>query len=80
MKKFSDLREAYYGKGKKLQNEKTIFNKKLMGVPVKISSYTDKGKTKFCVYIDGDKLDVYNSEREAMKTANEFVKQYRKSR
>ena len=30
--------------------------------------------------IDGDKLDVYKTEREAMKTANEFVKQYRKSR
>ena len=78
MKKFSDLREAYINK--KLQNEKTLFNKKLRGIPVKISSYTDKGRKYFCLYIDGDKLDVYKSEREAMKTANEFVKQYRKSR
>ena len=70
MKKFNEIRES----------QKAVFNKKLMGVPVKISSIKSKGKTSFSLYIDGNKLDDYKSEKEAMMTAKEFVKQYRKSK
>ena len=55
MKTFLDIREAYVKK--KLPNEKIVLNKKLMGVPVKISSYTERGRKQYCLYIDGDKLD-----------------------
>ena len=43
-------------------------------------SFIDKGIKKYGLYIDGDKLDNYKSEREAMLSANEFIKQYRKSK
>ena len=31
----------------------------------------------FCVYIDGDKLDVYKSQKEAEKAGMTFLKQYK---
>ena len=31
----------------------------------------------FVTYIDGDRLDVYRSQREAEKAASEFMKQYK---
>ena len=34
-------------------------------------------KNKFVAYIDGDRLDVYNTQREAEKAATEFMKQYK---
>jgi len=36
-----------------------------------------KEKNGFVVYIDGDRLDDYKSQKEAEKMAKEFVKQYR---
>ena len=42
-------------------------------VPVKIT----KEKNDFVVYIDGDRLDSYKSQKEAEKMAKEFVKQYK---
>ena len=50
-----------------------VFNKKINRIPVMIH----KEKNKFVVYIDGDRLDAYNSQREAEKMAKEFVKQYK---
>jgi len=52
---------------------KTVFDKKINRVPVKIHNE----KNKFVVYIDGDRLDAYNSQKEAEKAANEFMKQYK---
>ena len=36
-----------------------------------------KDKGEFVVYIDGDRLDGYKTQREAEKMAKEFVKQYK---
>ena len=69
MKTFLQLRELT---GRKPIG-KPVFNKKINRVPVKIHNE----KNKFVVYIDGDRLDAYNSQREAEKAAIEFMKQYR---
>ena len=50
-----------------------VFNKKLGRVPVKIH----KEKNGFVVYIDGDRLDAYKTQKEAERMAKEFVKQYK---
>ena len=69
MKTFSQIRELA---GRKPIG-KVVFDKKINRVPVKIHNE----KNKFVVYIDGDRLDAYNSQREAEKAANEFMKQYK---
>jgi len=69
MKTFLQLRELT---GRKPIG-KPVFDKKINRVPVKIHNE----KNKFVVYIDGDRLDAYNSQREAEKAAIEFMKQYR---
>ena len=61
MKQFKDIRE------------RTVYNKKINRVPVKI----EKKSNKFIAYVDGDKLDTYTSQKEAEKMAAEFVKQYK---
>jgi hypothetical protein len=65
MKTFGQLREKYKPKGK------VVFNKKIGKVPVQIVK-EPKG---FCVYIDGDKLDVFKTQKEAEKTAQTVVKE-----
>jgi hypothetical protein len=50
-----------------------VFNKKIGKMPVMIH----KEKAGFVVYIDGDRLDAYKTQREAEKMAKEFVKQYK---
>lgn len=50
-----------------------IFNKKIDRIPVVIR----KEKNDFVVYIDGDRLDAYKTQREAERMAKEFVKQYK---
>ena len=50
-----------------------VFNKKIGRMPVKIT----KEKAGFVVYIDGDRLDAYKTQREAERMAAEFVKQYK---
>ncbi|MBL6771419.1 MAG: hypothetical protein ISQ22_08620 [Rhizobiales bacterium] len=69
MKTFLQLRELT---GRKPIG-KPVFDKKINRVPVKIHNE----KNKFVVYIDGDRLDAYNSQKEAEKAATEFMKQYR---
>jgi hypothetical protein len=61
MKTFQQIREG----------AKVVFNKKISKVPVKIVK-EPKG---FCVYIDGDKLDVFKSQAEAEKTAKTVIKE-----
>tara|TARA_B100000941_G_C28397686_1_gene496307 strand:- start:363 stop:581 length:219 start_codon:yes stop_codon:yes gene_type:complete len=69
MKTFLDLRELA---GRKPEG-KMVFNKKMKGVKVVIH----KERNGFVAYIDGDRLDVYRSQREAEKAASEFMKQYK---
>jgi len=69
MKTFLQLRELT---GRKPIG-KPVFDKKINRIPVKIHNE----KNKFVVYIDGDRLDAYNSQKEAEKAAIEFMKQYR---
>ena len=69
MKTFVELRELA---GRKPSGD-IIFNKKINRVPVKIT----KEMNRFVVYIDGDRLDAYRSQKEAKKMAKEFVKQYK---
>tara|TARA_Y100001973_G_C5087772_1_gene275803 strand:- start:35 stop:244 length:210 start_codon:yes stop_codon:yes gene_type:complete len=69
MKTFSDLREAKsYGR--------PVFNKRIGKIKMTIVKEL-KG---FCVYIDGDKLDVYRTKREAEKAGTTFIKQYKGSK
>lgn len=51
----------------------TVYSKKISGVPVEIS----KEGSKFVVFIDGDKLDSYSTQKEAEKMASQFVKTYK---
>ena len=72
MKSFQKLRNATSKK------EKIVSKKRINNIPVQVSNFIDKGIKKYGLYIDGDKLDNYKSERDAMLSANEFIKQYRK--
>ena len=69
MKTFVQLRELA---GRKPHGD-MVFNKRFDRVPVMIH----KEKNMFVVYIDGDRLDAYRSQKEAEKMAKEFVKQYK---
>lgn len=61
MVNFKQIREA----------TKTVFNKKIDRVPVKITKDT-KG---FTLFIDGDRLDTFKSQAEAEKTAKTVIKE-----
>ena len=69
MKSFLELRELT---GRKPEG-KMVFNKKMKGVKVMVH----KEKNGFVAYIDGDRLDMYKSQKEAEKAASEFMKQYK---
>lgn len=66
MKKFSELRK------KKLPGEQ-VSSFKVDRIPVAVNK--DKGK--FVVYVDGDRLDSYRTQKEAEKAATTFVKQFK---
>jgi len=65
MKSFSDIREAY--------TKKPVVSKKIGKIKMTIVK-EPKG---FCVYIDGEKLDVYRNQKEAEKAGMTFIKQYK---
>ena len=69
MKTFSQLRELACRK----PEGKMVFNKKVKGVKAMIH----KDRNGFVDYIDGDRLDVYKTQREAEKAITEFMKQYK---
>ena len=69
IKTFKDIRELT---GRKPIGD-IVFNKKINRIPVKIH----KERNVFVVYIDGDRLDSYKTQREAERMAKEFVKQYK---
>lgn len=68
-KTFKHIRELA---GRKPKGD-VVVNTKIDRIPVKIT----KEKNDFVVYIDGDRLDSYKSQKEAEKMAKEFVKQYK---
>jgi len=69
MKTFKDIREAK-SKGKMPPGDH-VFDKKVGKVHVMVHK-DNKG---FAVYIDGDKLDTYKTQREAEKMGVEFAKE-----
>lgn len=73
MKKFSDLRElaGRKPKGEVVSNE-TL---RVRGNKIKVQIRKDMGK--FTVYIDGDVLDAYRTQKEAEKASKTFLKQYK---
>ena len=69
MKTFVQLREKL---GRRPSGQ-MVYNKKIKNIPVMIH----KEKSGFVVYIDGDRLDAYKTQRKAEKTAQQFVKSYK---
>ena len=69
MRTFLQLRESA---GRKPEG-KMVFNKRVKGVKAMIH----KERNGFVAYIDGDRLDVYRTQREAEKAISEFMKQYK---
>jgi len=67
MKLFTELRN-------KMPPGEHVSGFKVDRIPVMV--HKDKGK--FVAYVDGDKLDVYRSQKEAEKAATQFVKQFGK--
>ena len=70
MKKFSQLRELT---GRKPEGQ-VVVNKKMGRIQVMVY----KERNGFVAYIDGDRLDLYKTKREAEKAATEFVKVLKK--
>ena len=50
-----------------------VFDKRIKRIPAKIY----KDVSGFTVYIDGDRLDSYKTQREAENMMNQFVKTYK---
>ena len=74
MKSFAEIREATkvnrgMSPGKPLQGE-IVFKKKMGKYPVAIN----KDKDGFHTYIDGDFLDTFRSQPDAMKAVNTMLK------
>jgi len=70
MKTFVQIRELA---GRK-PSGKQVVNKRVG--KIKIEVY--KEPSGFVAYVDGDRLDRYRNEKEALKAAEEFVKAYNK--
>jgi len=69
MKTFTELRELT---GRKPEGQ-MVFNKTIKG----IKTMVHKERNGFVSYIDGDRLDVYKTQKEAEKAIAEFMKQYK---
>jgi|TARA_B110000967_G_C18506237_1_gene374094 hypothetical protein len=50
-----------------------VFDKKIKRIPVLIVK--DKGTLPFVVYIDGDRLDAFKSQKDAEKSAEKVIKE-----
>jgi hypothetical protein len=66
MKTFQQIRE------KKMPAGEHVFDKKINGHTVMVH----KDKKGFSVYIDGDKLDTFKSQKEAEKAGIAFAKEF----
>lgn len=70
MKTFGQIREL---SGRK-PSGKLVTNKRFGKIKVEVY----KEPSGFVVYVDGDRLDRYRNEKEALKAAEEFIKAYNK--
>jgi hypothetical protein len=68
MKKFQDIRE----KRAKMPPGEHVFDKKVNRHTVMVH----KNKGKFDVFIDGDKLDTFKTQKEAEKAGIAFAKEF----
>jgi hypothetical protein len=59
-------------KGRKPKGD-VVFDKKVKKLPVLITK--EKGSLPFVVYIDGDRLDAFKSQKDAEKSAMQVVKE-----
>lgn len=53
----------------KLNESNVVYSKKINRIPVEIR----KVGSKFETYVDGDKLDTYKSEKQAIAMAKQFI-------
>jgi hypothetical protein len=59
-------------KGRKPKGE-VVFDKKVKRIPVLITK--EKGTLPFVVYIDGDRLDAFKSQKDAERSAMRVIKE-----
>jgi hypothetical protein len=59
-------------KGRKPKGE-VVFDKKVKRIPVLITK--EKGTLPFVVYIDGDRLDAFKSQKDAERSAMKVIKE-----
>ena len=64
MKTLKNLREA-------VKKERTVYKRKYMGFNLEIIQRYDK----FEAYVDGEKLDTYDTKKHAMKMIMQFVRE-----
>jgi len=72
MKTYKDLLSELAGRK---QDGEVVFNKKVNRIPVKIVKDDKLGNMPFVVYIDGDRLDAFKSQKDAEKSAMKVVKE-----
>ena len=70
MKTYRDILSEL--KGRKPKGD-VVFQKKIKRIPVLITK--EKGTLPFVVYIDGDRLDAFKSQKDAEKSAIKVVKE-----
>lgn len=58
---------------KKKPKGDVVFDKKIKRIPVLIVK--EKGTLPFVVYIDGDRLDAFKSQKDAEKSATKVIKE-----
>lgn len=68
IKTFKNIRETL---SEQKMSGKSVFKKSMGGVKVQINQDDDG----FSVYIDGEYLDTYDTQKEAESTAKEFIDQ-----
>lgn len=72
MKTYKDLLSELAGRK---QDGEVVFNKKVNRIPVKIMKDDKLSNMPFVVYIDGDRLDAFKSQKDAEKSAMKVVKE-----
>lgn len=64
MKNFKDFRD---------KKERPVYSKRVDGITVEVF----KNSGRFEAFVDGDMLDSYKSQNDAVRAASSFVKQYK---
>ena len=69
LKTYSELLEAI-----KKPDGKKVFDKKIKRIPVQV--YKERMRTNpFVAYVDGDRLDAFSTEKDAVKAAETVIKE-----